>query len=256
MRIAHLSDFHLRHHVPGTASIDARRSREMPALLPLALRHLAGLAPDLLVISGDLLDYPLDALDDPAMQDAGRRDLELIAGYLADFPAPLALVHGNHDHPTLIDQVFGHVPADQTLGGYRILAFRDDEGADHVPVRVGESRQRFLAALADTASPPQVHIQHYIVWPEHNEEYPHTYGAGAAMRDAILAAGNVRLVLSGHYHTGVPLFCDKGVYFATVRAFTEAPHPYAVYDLHADGTVTQQTYYAADLTGGAPSRHA
>jgi predicted MPP superfamily phosphohydrolase len=241
MRIAQISDLHLRHHLPGTASIAARQSRLMPERFVQALDRIRALSPDLLAISGDLLDYPMDAMDDPATQQQGRQDLELIAELLATFSLPVALVHGNHDHPALIDQVFGHIPNDQVVNGYRVLTFRDDEGENHVPVRAGQEQARFLAALQDPSSLPQIHIQHYVVWPERNEEYPHTYGAGALMREAIIGAGTVRLVLSGHYHTGVPLFFDKGVWFATARALAEAPHPFTIYDLE-DDTVTSRTF--------------
>ena len=234
MRIAHISDLHLRHHLPGTATNEARLSRLMPERFASALQLIRAQSPDLLVVSGDLLDYPLDEMDNAATQAQGRQDLQLIADLLAALPFPLALVHGNHDHPALIDEVFGHVPNDQLVKGYRVLTFRDDEGENHVPARVGQEEARFQAALADTDSPPQNHIQHYVVWPERNEEYPHTYGAGATMREQIIASGNVRLVLSGHYHIGVPLFFDKGVWFATVRGFTEAPHPFNLYEVDGD----------------------
>ena len=252
MRIAHISDLHLRHHLPGTATIATRLSRAMPDRFASALTQINALHPDLLVISGDLLDYPMDALDDPATQDQGRQDLALIADLLADLPFQLAIVHGNHDHPALIDEVFGHIANeqndqqnDQVVSGYRILTFRDDEGANHVPVRVGKEQVRFQAALYDTTSLPQIHIQHYVVWPERNEDYPHTYGAGATMRESLIAAGNVRLVLSGHYHTGVPLFLDKGVWFATARGFTEAPHPFHIYDIEEE-TVISRTFTVAN----------
>lgn len=241
MRIVQLTDLHLRHHLPGTASVATRLSRAMPEHFAKALRHIRDLAPDLLVLSGDLTDYPLDLLDDPTTQAQGRKDLEVIAALLADLPFAVAAVHGNHDHPALFSEVFGHLPNDQVINGYRVLTFRDDEGENHVPVRVGTEQARFRAALDDPASPPQIHIQHYIVWPERNEEYPHTYGAGAQMREAMIASGNVRLVLSGHLHRGVPLFFDKGVWFATARAFTEAPHPYYLYEI-TNGEVTSRTY--------------
>lgn len=240
MRIAHISDLHLRHHLPGTASLANRLSRAMPQRFDEALAVIKTHTPDLLVVSGDLVDHPFDAIDDPVAMEQGRKDLELIAALLDGLPFPLAMVHGNHDHPRLIDQVFGHVPNDQIVGGYRILTYRDDEGENHIPVRVGQEQTRFRAALDDAASPPQIHIQHYVVWPERNVEYPHTYGVGAQMRQAILDSGKVLLVLSGHYHTGVPLFADGGVWFATARGFTEAPHPFHLYDLDTEG-VTAQT---------------
>ena len=242
MRIAHISDLHLRHHLPGTAAVAARLSRVMPQRFAAALEQIRALSPDLLIISGDLLDYPMDALDDPVTQAQGRQDLELIAAMLQGLPFPLAVVHGNHDHPALIDEIFGYLPTDQIVQGYRILAFRDDEGANHVPVRVGDAQTRFRAALDDTDSPPQIHVQHYVVWPERNEGYPHTYGAGAQMHEAITASGKVCLVLSGHYHIGVPPFCEKGVWFSTVRGFTEAPHPFNIYDLkNNDGIISLTT---------------
>lgn len=214
----------------------------MPTLLKLALDQITLHSPDLLVVSGDLLDYPFDGFDDPGTQQQGRADLELVADLLATTELPLAVVHGNHDQPALFEAVFGHFPLIQPIDDYAIHCFRDDEGPDHVPVRQGASQQHFQTALAEDDSPPQVHIQHYIVWPERNEAYPHTYGQGAAMRDAIIGSGNVRLVLSGHYHPGVPLFCDKGVYFAVAEALCEAPHPFYLYDLAADGTVTQHRF--------------
>jgi predicted MPP superfamily phosphohydrolase len=213
----------------------------MPEHFAAALRQIHAQEPDLLVISGDLIDYPLDALHDPTTQEQGRKDLELIDLMLAELPFPMALVHGNHDHPALFDQIFGHLPTDQIVNGFRILSFGDDEGDNHVPARVGQEQARFQAALDDATSLPQIHIQHYLVWPERNEEYPHTYGVGAQMRDAIIASGKVCLVLSGHYHIGVPLFLDKGVWFATVRAFAEAPHPFNIYDIEGDSTSFEVT---------------
>jgi 3',5'-cyclic AMP phosphodiesterase CpdA len=241
MRVAHISDLHLRHHLPGSASIASRLSRHMPDRFAHAIDQIRALSPDLMVISGDLLDYPMDALDNPNTQELGRKDLELIAGIISALPFAVALVHGNHDHPALIDQTFGHIPNDQIVKGYRVLTFRDDEGANHVPVRTGQEQARFLAALNDTTSLPQIHLQHYVVWPERNDEYPHTYGAGAQMRDAMIASGKVALVLSGHYHTGVPLFFDKGVWFATARGFTEAPHPFHIYDIEAESADVEVT---------------
>jgi 3',5'-cyclic AMP phosphodiesterase CpdA len=241
MRIAHISDLHLRHHLPGTASLATRLSRAMPQRFAAALEQIRAHAPHLLVISGDLIDYPMHALDDPISQKQGRQDLELVAGLLEEFPSPMALVHGNHDHPALFSQVFGHVPTDQIVNGFRILTFGDDEGANHVPVRASQEQARFLSALEDQDSLPQIHLQHYVVWPERNDDYPHTYGEGAHMRDAIIASGNVRLVLSGHYHIGVPLLFDNGVYFATARGFAEAPHPFNVYDIEEDG-ITERTF--------------
>ena len=213
----------------------------MPVYFARALDQIRALAPDLLVVSGDLVDFPLDKLDDPEALALGRQDLELIRGLLVGFPAPIVVVAGNHDDPQGFADLFGSYPSDQTVAGYRVLTFHDAEGPGNVPVRTGLQAARFSEALAGDDPTPQIHIQHYVVWPECNEEYPCTYGVGAAMRTAITAAGNVRLVLSGHYHRGVKPFFEKGTWFAVAPAFGEAPHPFWVYDLEGD-ELTHRTY--------------
>jgi len=234
-RIVHISDLHLRHHLPGTTSSPAGLSRQMPDLFDRAIDRIIALQPDLLVLTGDLVDYPLDALEDPLTQEQARRDLAMVAEMLSRLPCPMAVVYGNHDHPALFREAFGHVPADQIVAGWRVVSFLDEEGEAHVPVRIGSERRRFTGVLADAGSLPQVHVQHYMVWPENTEGYPYSYGAAAEMHEAIVASGQVRFVLSGHYHIGVAPLVDKGVTFATVPAFCEAPHPFWVYDILGDG---------------------
>lgn len=68
MRIAHISDLHMRYHLPGTSALTLRQSRRVPELLTVALHSIRAQSPDLLVLSGDLLDYPLDRLEDEQRQ--------------------------------------------------------------------------------------------------------------------------------------------------------------------------------------------
>lgn len=231
MKIAHLSDIHLRHHLPGTAAVPERQSREMPERLAAAVQAIAADQPDLLVISGDLLDYPLNAINDADAIQQGEKDLRLVAEILEGTGTPISLVHGNHDHPMLVRTVFNQLPMTRALAGHRVICFFDDEDIDNVPRRLGPSRQHFLDALADESSPPQIHVQHYVIWPRLNKDYPYTYQQGAWMRDLIADSGRVRLVLSGHYHKGVPLFQLGQTYFATVPAFSDPPHPYWLYEI-------------------------
>ncbi|HEY65770.1 MAG TPA: hypothetical protein G4O02_14490 [Caldilineae bacterium] len=233
MKIAHLSDLHLRHHLPGTSVLPQRLSRAVPGLLEQAVRRIREEQPDLLVVTGDLLDYPLDALDDPEMQARGERDLHLIADILRTAGCPCIVVYGNHDHPELVRRVFAPLPTDRVLNDYRLLCFHDEEAADHFPERRGRELQRFIQALSDAESPPQIHIQHYLVWPERNEGYPHTYREAEELYDHIVKSGLVRLVLSGHYHRGILPFREGDTYFAIVPAFAESPHPYWIYQLDA-----------------------
>jgi len=245
LRIAHLSDTHLRHHIPGSAIAPEQQSRAVPELLERAILRIRGEAPDLLVLSGDLLDFPFEASDSPAMLELAERDLRLIADILANVGCPYVVVQGNHDLPLLVRRVFGDLPNDLIVAGHRVIAFNDHQASDLYPERLGRERERFLAALSDAASPPQVHVQHYLVWPRRNESYPYTYREAGFMLDSIVSSGLVRLVLSGHYHAGIPLTRIGNTYFAAAPAFVEPPHAYWLYDL--DGQVSYRTRQLDDI---------
>lgn len=218
-------------------------SRAVPQLLERAMLRVREESPDLLVVSGDLLDFPFEGIDSPAVLELAERDLRMMADLLAEAGCPYVIVQGNHDVPHLVRRVFGHIPVDRVIDGYRILCFSDHQASDLYPERLGRERERFLAALADATSLPQVHVQHYLIWPRRNASYPYTYREAGFLLDSIVKSGLVRLVLSGHYHAGVPLTRIGGTFFATVPAFAEAPHPYWIYELEG----RQVTYQARQL---------
>ena len=179
-------------------------------------------------------------MQDPFLQRQATEDLRLIAGILEPLKCPVALVFGNHDHPALFRKVFDRLSQNQMVDSYQVLTFLDSEGSDNVPQREGNEQKRFTDMLSGAAIQPQIHIQHYVVCPEMNEGYPHSYGEGESMHRDIVSSGAVRLVLSGHYHRGIEPFFDKGVWFATVPAFVEFPHPYWVYELSGDSLTWTQ----------------
>jgi len=253
MKIAHISDFHLRRHLPGTSAVSRRQSRLMPGLLAEAAARIQAEKPDLVVVTGDLVDHPFVGTDEPEILAAGEMDLRLIAGILEGFACPVAVVHGNHDHPVLFDQVFGSIP-ELEARGHRVLCFYDQEVDGHFPQRLGRERERFLAALQDRDPRPQIHVQHYLIAPERNQGYPHTYREGESIKQSLLADGRVRLVLSGHYHRGEPLFRQGEVYFGIAPAFAEPPHPYRIYALTDDGVSQKERSLRPVGEGGAPRR--
>ena len=234
MKIAHISDFHLRHHLPGTSGISRRLSRRMPDLLTEAVAQIRAESPDLVAVTGDLVDYPFYGMCDPDRIALGEKDLRLVGEIFSAFTCPVAFLYGNHDHPESFHKIFGHHPADFDADGRRILLFFDDEVENHFPQRLGSERERFLAALADADPRPQIHLQHYLIAPERNEGYPHTYREAESLKEALLTDPRVRLVLSGHYHRGEPLFREGHIYFSTAPAFGEPPHPYRIYTLNGD----------------------
>lgn len=201
----------------------------MPERMGQALDQLRQGPPDLIVVTGDLLDYPSNALNDPEMHALGEQDLLILRGMLEDMGLPYALVYGNHDHAESVRRVFCRQSCDMTCAGYRVICFNDDDDSEHVPHRNGEEKERFLAALGDASSPPQIHVQHYLTWPISDQGYPYSYPDADAMQEAIVGSGLVRLVLSGHYHEGIPPFQQGQTWFAAAPALAEAPHLYWLY---------------------------
>ena len=236
MKVVHISDFHLRLHLPGTSAVPRRLSRETPALLRRAVAEIQAEGPDLVAVTGDLVDHPFDDMDGAENLRLGRLDLEEVRRAFEPLACPVAFLGGNHDHPLLLADVFAGGSADFEVQGHRVLCFADAEGPDNVPRREGGEARRFAAALEDADRRPQIHLQHYLIAPRRDEGYPHTYAGAEDMAARIEAAAKVRLVLSGHYHPGVEPFERAGTWYGVAPAFCEEPHPFRVYTLDG-GTV-------------------
>lgn len=233
MRVAQITDLHLRSQLPGSAASPVRRSREMPGLLVRALEDAKRRAADVVVLTGDLVDVPSYVLDGSHQLPATEEDYRLLRELLVASELPFVVLPGNHDLPASLGRVFGFGPYVSDIGQFRLVSFWDREHEGNVPHRVGRERRRFLDALGDPDPRPQVHLQHFVVTPALNEGYPHTYANGEELRRRTVASGRVRLSLSGHYHAGTEAMRDGEVAFATGRAFTEWPHPYRLYDVDA-----------------------
>jgi len=253
LTIGQLSDLHLRHHLPGTSAVPDRRSRDIPDLLDEALTALQAAHVDVVAVTGDLVDHPLDAADSEQSLRQGVADLELIAEALSALACPWFVLPGNHDHDELFEHVFGDRPRELDVSGFRVVAFHDwdrclhesdnpDDVPENVPRREGDERDRFDSVLGDDDSRLQVHLQHYVITPRLDEGWPHTYCDGELLRDALVTDERVRLVLSGHYHPGVDSFLegdvDSGTRFHVAPAFCQAPHPVLLHELRLDGALT------------------
>ena len=238
MRIGHISDFHLRDALPGSSAVATRRSREMPEKIALALDQFRAEGVDWVAVTGDLVDHPFNDMHSPENLERGEADLQLVRSLLERVSCPVFVLYGNHDHPLLFRRVFNMQSEGVDVGDFRVFCFYDEEGADHVPVRVGAELERFDRALSDEG-PKQIHLQHYLVHPEHNEGYPHTYGTAGWLKQSMQCSGQVHLLLSGHYHPGALPQKDGGIHYAVAPAFCEAPHRFAVYECDAHRVQTR-----------------
>lgn len=203
----------------------------MVELFSRAIRQMAELEPDVVVVTGDILDYPEYALDNVDMQRRALEDLHTVRDLLDTLSCPYVVVHGNHDHPALTEQVFSCGRDDFKASGYRFVSFYDNEVLDHVPQRMGSEREKLNRVLEGESGIPQIHVQHYLIWPEKREGYPHSYREAEELHRRVIDSNRVRLVLSGHYHTGIEPFRERDTWFAVAPAFAEPPHTFIVYDI-------------------------
>ncbi len=253
MRIGHLTDLHARWHQPGTSHGAGRRSRSMMDLLRQALTTMRQRGVEMVVLTGDLLDVPGYLLSHDDYYDYDRAtwaadieaDYRLLRGILDASGLRYRVLPGNHDDLALCAAVFPPDPPIVDYGGYRFVSFWDRDFYANVPRRFDRERRLLERVLADTDSPPQIHLQHYVIWPELNEGWPHTYLEGAHLKRQLAASGRVRLALSGHYHLGVAPFTEGGCTFAVAPAFTQVPHAFRLYDV-TEGGITSEVVPLTD----------
>lgn len=259
-RLGHITDLHARWHQPGTSRIAQRRCRLMPQLLPTALADLAAKGADAVAVTGDLLDVPGYFLsgDDYYDYDRATWEAEIEADYrllrqiLDDAGLPYLVLPGNHDDIAILQRVFAPQLVTD-LGGYRLVCFWDRDFYGNVPRRLDRERA-LLHDVLSADGPPQIHLQHYVITPELNEGWPHTYLEGEHLRRTLAESGKVALSISGHYHPGTELIREGSCVFTTGPAFAEFPHPYRLYELQ-NNQVTVETFalLARPIEHGRPA---
>lgn len=240
MKIAHISDLHLRKHQHGSSRYEERLSRKVPGLLEKAMKQIWEENPDILVVSGDLVDYPSGGAQASNVYELAKADLVLLLEILKKANCPLAVIHGNHDPHVSVKEVFGHLPDDQVINGHRIVCFSDHEWDAQGARRNGQEKEKFIRVLNDDDPTPQIHVQHYLLDPDIRDEYPFSYQDAEFLKQSINKSGRVRLALSGHYHQGVELFKKENIYYSVVPAFCQVPHPIRFYDIQGDTVYSKQ----------------
>ncbi|BBK36559.1 hypothetical protein STAQ_16370 [Allostella sp. ATCC 35155] len=232
LSILHATDLHLRQALPGSAGHAVRRSREIPTLLERLGEVVARQRPDLVVLTGDLVDVPHPLLHgDPAdhataMAEA-EADYRLLRGWLDRLPCPWRAIPGNHDRLDAFEAAFGTGRETESHhGGFRVVGFEDWEVAGNQAQRVGAQRALFERVLADPDPAPQIHLQHYLIRPDVDYGYPLMYREAADLAAAIERSGRVRAVLSGHWHQGEPPLTVGDTTYSVCPTFCEWPHRY------------------------------
>lgn len=254
-RILHLTDLHLRYHQPGSADPSIRRSREMPEVLVRLMARVPDLNIDVIVITGDLLDVPDEVIagESPDGRDLSiwlseaEQDFRLIRENLTATGLDYVVCPGNHDHEALFSRVFPEATEFVEAAGLRFVCFWDELGPDRQPRRTAARRDLFEEALnAPEHEVPQIHIQHYTVYPPTTSNGArYDYLGAEDLKRSLEASGRVRAVLSGHYHPGI-LAEEGGILYSGPPAFCEAPYRFRVYDVRDDGSLQIKDHRVVD----------
>lgn len=240
LRVLHLTDLHLRRSQSGTANQPERLSREIPDLLQRLADRLHEWAPNVIAMTGDLLDVPEDVLNgnlrlrEPTAGaeavGAAFEDYRWIRKWLDSVGVPWVVIPGNHDHRRAFSSSFQTASPDVCYGGWRFIGFDDDLDPGRTPTRFNAERHRFQSVCNNDAS-PQIHLQHYMLRPRLHRRTPYSYKPAVGLVTRIEATPNVRLVLSGHYHPGAYAKSTCGVVYSTAPAFCETPFRFRLIDL-------------------------
>jgi histidinol-phosphate phosphatase family protein len=250
LKIAHITDLHLRHRLPGTSSVCSRRSRLGLTHLREALSQAKRAHADLVAITGDLLDVPMFLVEgmprgfQPPQTsedwlELAIQDYAAVRSLLNQTGIPWIVLPGNHDWIEAFYQVFPQ-PVQHQINGFRIIPFHDHEHANNTPRRLGEEWRRFLSVLQDEDPSPQIHLQHYLFHQPHANSYPYQYEEADYMRRAIAESNRVCLTLSGHRHEGNGTIVEGGTHYVASPALAEFPYRWRLIEVDSSSVRTHE----------------
>lgn len=234
MRIGYSTDLHYRGAVPGTSPIAKRECRRVLGLLETCLADLSRRGVDLLICTGDLVDDP----EHPAAPE----DLAALRKVIEATGLPSILLPGNHDPaPEAFYRVFDRPTAVIQADGGQIVSFCDDvvEEGSLASTRADSALAQMRSSLGQPSPGWTLALQHYLIYPDRNEGYPHNYANAAAIRAIMEASPRALVSVSGHFHPGCEATRHNGVTYLCGGAFCEAPHPYYVIEIETAGASVQ-----------------
>jgi D-glycero-D-manno-heptose 1,7-bisphosphate phosphatase len=261
LRIAQITDIHLRKNIPGSCALPDRHSRRMPELLPLVLNEIKKLNTDFIAVTGDLVDVPLHVTtpvpgfsqDSPSFwRKAAYKDYKLIKSILDSQPLPYMVLHGNHDLDSLFWKVFDKSKNMITVNGCEIIRFCDYEHTCNIPRRFFPEKVRWEEALKTSGAGPQIHLQHYVISPPIIHSYPHNYRESDYLMNRMNESKKQILSLSGHYHPGVGMIKKGNCWFSVCPALCHRPFPFRVYDVSINSVQCKE--YSLEKQGNSKKK--
>ena len=235
MKIGFLTDLHFRNAVPGTSSIEKRHCRQMGDQLRRNLALLKDEGVDLIVCGGDLIDEP----DHPQV----LKDLAELRQIFDESGVPSLVIPGNHDpHPADFYKIFKQPDPVLRIDDIELITFFED-----VPLTGAQDSERQdlpgmekLLAKSPSGVRYTVMLQHYIIHPQIDAEYPYNYRNFSGIRAIMERSGRRIFSLSGHYHRGFDLIEKNGVNYFCGKAMCQGPFSCYTIDLSGNEIEVKQ----------------
>lgn len=227
MKIGCFSDPHFREAVPGTSSIEQRKSRWMGKAIRSALEFFIENKADFLILPGDITD--------DCAHPAAEEDLDTVSRMVKKTGIPAIVVAGNHDpSPEKFYEIFSRPDKSIMAGNCELITFCDDacrEG-ELACARRSSSLEEMRGKLSKKTAGVKhtILIQHYLIFPERNEGYPHNYTNDSAIMKIMEESPRRIFSISGHFHPGVPAAKHNGVSYFCAGALCESPFPCYILD--------------------------
>ncbi|HEX2786096.1 MAG TPA: metallophosphoesterase [Ilumatobacteraceae bacterium] len=221
--VLQISDTHFR------AEPHAPADRDPDSALSESIAPVLGIAPDLVLLTGDLSD------------DGSVEALSRLRGMVAVFSAPVLAVAGNHDIVDNVHTVFG-APEMAEVGAWRVLAVETViPGHEHGAVDVADLIRR-LDAVDDR---PTVIALHHPPRSTSTHTWFRLIGADELLLE-LRRRPNVRAIVSGHLHEAFRLHDGDLELCGAPSAYYAIEHLGDTFQLVADGIVGTQVLTLGD----------
>ena len=187
------------------------------------------LKPDVVVVAGDLINFP---------DDENASELLLKLKHLLDqLTMPYLVIPGNHDPEP--ERFYRHFPMQKditNIGDLRFVSFCDEEMPGYNARRSIADFEKMRAAARDWNG-KRIALQHVPVgYPDEHYKCFYNYtNAPEVMRS--LEECQYDLCISGHEHAGLPVKKSGCTTFVTAPGICETPFRYLVLDFADQGEI-------------------
>ncbi len=243
-RMAVISDLHYTDYETG----EKMQGSFADALLLRVVHRLnRWIKPDIVLLPGDLLH-------EPKPDNRATQSLLKLRQVLDKLQMPWIVIPGNHDPaPEIFYQVMPEPPEYLDIGGVRFLPFIDQQTEGYNACRSQDDLNRMLAARHNHAG-AIVTLQHVPLFPPQAHACPYHYENAQSVIEAMRKA-DIKLAVSGHYHSGFNLSDGHPANFIAAPALCKPPYQFLSAEIINDQVVVKSQALANPPLDGLTDYH-